>query len=100
MYTTIAPKKQVAFEKAMHTVSPGEQIALNAKLVDTDENDSLTYQITKATGENIGKVDENGVFTADKKANAGDMVAVTASLNGNDDIFGVTLIKNSVNKYL
>ena len=93
MYTTITPKKQVAFEKAMHTVSPGEQIALNAKLVDTDENDSLTYQITKATGENIGKVDENGVFTADKKANAGDMVAVTASLNGNDDIFGVTLIK-------
>lgn len=93
MYTTITPKKQVAFEKAMHTVSPGEQIALNAKLVDTDENDSLTYKITKATGENIGKVDENGVFTADKKANAGDMVAVTASLNGNDDIFGVTLIK-------
>lgn len=93
MYTTITPKKQVAFEKAMHTVSPGEQIVLGAKLVDTDENDSLTYQITKATGESIGKVDENGVYTADKKANVGDMVAVTASLYGHEDIFGVTLIK-------
>ncbi len=59
-------------------------------VIDGDDKIGFTYSVI-CGGEKCGKVDKDGIYTADKSAKAGDTVAVVARLDGVKS-YGVAVI--------
>lgn len=91
MYTTLKPYKQIAFDSVTHTIEGGESVQLSAMLINASDDDSLEWTIDCSNGKE-GTVDENGKYTADKKAKSGTMVAIKASLKNEPNIFADVII--------
>jgi hypothetical protein len=89
VYTTIPPRKQIAFEELHREVCPGGSAALKTRLIDCDGG--IEWSVAASTGSG-GSVDENGVFSVSAGAKTGDMFAVRAELEKCPDVYGIAIV--------
>jgi len=90
-YTTIPPVTQVEFDNVTSEINAGQSIEIKAHILDGNDSDELEWSIACALGAE-GTL-EKGVYTADKKAKAGDMIAIKAEVKGKPHSYGIKLIQ-------
>lgn len=92
IYTTAAPKKQVAFDSVWNECSQSGTISLSARLLDCNSGDKLVWSVASSTGSEKGSVSSTGIYTPASTAKAGDLIAVKAQLKSDSSVYSIVLI--------
>ena len=90
MFTTLPPIKQVELDAVEVHAKASGSVQLHATLLDAEGQ--IEWSVASSTGA-LGSVDKNGLYTADKAAKPGDVIAVRAGLRGEPLTYAIAIVR-------
>ncbi len=90
MFTTLPPIKQVELDAVEVHAKASGSVQLHATLLDAEGQ--IEWSVASSTGA-LGSVNKNGLYTADKAAKPGDVIAVRAGLRGEPLTYAIAIVR-------